>query len=76
MGNIPSDEYWGDQLPRLINYGKHGRLNLRSIKLYADGMILFYAQSSSYLVFFAQVLLALGVLLYLHPIQINLTRVD
>lgn len=39
MGNIPSDEYWGNQLPRLINYGKHGRLNLRSVKLYADGMI-------------------------------------
>jgi hypothetical protein len=40
MGNIPSNEYWGNQLPRLINYGKHGRLNLRSVKLYADGMIL------------------------------------
>jgi len=39
MGNIPSNEYWGNQLPRLINYGKHGRLNLRSIKLYADGAL-------------------------------------
>ncbi|KAF8797602.1 hypothetical protein BYT27DRAFT_7204413 [Phlegmacium glaucopus] len=39
MGNIPSNEYWGNQLPRLINYGKHGRLNLRSVKLFADGAL-------------------------------------
>ena len=45
MGNIPSNEYWGNQLPRLINYGKHGRLNLRSVKLYADGMILLLKKS-------------------------------
>ena len=44
MGNVPSDEYWGNRLPRLINYGKHGRLNLRSVKLYADGMMLLVAQ--------------------------------
>ena len=37
MGNVPSDEYWGDQIPRLINYGKHHRLNVRGVKLYADG---------------------------------------
>ena len=45
MGNIPSNEYWGNRLPRLINYGKHGRLNLRSVKLYADGMILLLKRS-------------------------------
>jgi predicted amidohydrolase YtcJ len=45
MGNIPSNEYWGNQLPRLIDYGKHGRLNLRSVKLYADGMVLFLNRS-------------------------------
>lgn len=37
MGNVPSDEYWGAQIPRLIDYGKHGRLNVRSVKLVADG---------------------------------------
>jgi hypothetical protein len=51
MGNIPSNEYWGNQLPRLINYGKHGRLNLRSVKLYADGMIYCYSKSSILLLF-------------------------
>ena len=75
MGNIPSNEYWGDQLPRLINYGKHGRLNLRSVKLYADGMGLFL-NNLSYLTFPAQVHLALGALLYLLPIQINPTHKD
>ncbi|PPQ73805.1 hypothetical protein CVT24_007257 [Panaeolus cyanescens] len=39
LGNIPSDEYWGNQLPRMINHGKDGRLNLRGIKLYADGAL-------------------------------------
>ncbi|KAF9054163.1 amidohydrolase family-domain-containing protein [Panaeolus papilionaceus] len=39
LGNIASDEYWGDQLPRMINHGKHGRLNLRGIKLYSDGAL-------------------------------------
>ena len=45
MGNIPSNEYWGNQLPRLIDYGKHGRLNLRSVKLYTDGTILLLKRS-------------------------------
>ena len=45
MGNTPSNEYWGDQVPRLFNYGKHGRLNLRSVKLYADGMMVFLKKS-------------------------------
>ncbi|KAF8643124.1 hypothetical protein AX16_009216 [Volvariella volvacea WC 439] len=40
MGNVPKDDgYWGDKLPRLINYGKHGRLNLRSVKLFSDGAL-------------------------------------
>ena len=49
MGNIPSNKYWGNQLPRLINYGKHGRLNLRSVKLYADGTILLLKRSTVFL---------------------------
>ena len=77
MGNIPSNEYWGNQLPRLINYGKHGRLNLRSVKLYADGMILLLRRSIILLFGVpAQVLLVHGALLYLHPIQINLIPKD
>ncbi|KIM41742.1 hypothetical protein M413DRAFT_444990 [Hebeloma cylindrosporum] len=39
MGSAASGEYWGDQLPQLINYGKDGRLTLRSVKLYADGAL-------------------------------------
>ncbi|KAK0497638.1 amidohydrolase 3 [Armillaria luteobubalina] len=39
MGSVSSDEYWGTQLPRLINYGKDGRLNLRSVKLFTDGAL-------------------------------------
>ena len=78
MGNIPSDEYWGNQLPRLINYGKHGRLNLRSIKLFADGIFFFFLKGKSIAPSnpLPQVLLALGALLYLHPTRINLIRLD
>ena len=32
-----SDQYWGDRIAPLKDYGKHGRLNFRSVKLYADG---------------------------------------
>ncbi|KAF9478553.1 hypothetical protein BDN70DRAFT_879782 [Pholiota conissans] len=39
MGNNGSADYWGDTLPHLINYGKHGRLTLRSVKLIADGAL-------------------------------------
>ncbi|KAK7441742.1 hypothetical protein VKT23_016405 [Stygiomarasmius scandens] len=39
MGNVPSDVYWGDKIPRLINYGKAGRLTVRSIKLFTDGAL-------------------------------------
>lgn len=37
MGNVESNEYWGNKIPRLINYGIDGRLNLRSVKLFTDG---------------------------------------
>jgi hypothetical protein len=38
MGHIVgSDEYWGSQIPRLEDYGVHRRLNVRSVKLVADG---------------------------------------
>lgn len=37
MGNVLSDEYWGAQIPRLINHGAHGRLTVRAIKLFTDG---------------------------------------
>ncbi|RDB23930.1 putative amidohydrolase YtcJ [Hypsizygus marmoreus] len=39
MGNVQSDVYWGSRIPRLTNYGKHGRLNIRSVKLFADGAL-------------------------------------
>jgi len=39
MGNVPSENYWGTQIPRLLNFGRHGRLNIRSIKLYTDGAL-------------------------------------
>ncbi|KAK2465124.1 hypothetical protein APHAL10511_002816 [Amanita phalloides] len=39
MGYSERDEYWGNKIPRLINYGKHSRLNLRSVKLFSDGAL-------------------------------------
>ncbi|TFK37702.1 amidohydrolase family-domain-containing protein [Crucibulum laeve] len=39
MGNVNSDEYWGAQIPRLVDYGKRGRLNVRSVKLFTDGAL-------------------------------------
>jgi len=39
MGHVMSDEYWGFQIERLINYGKHRRLTIRSIKIIADGAL-------------------------------------
>ncbi|KAF8499903.1 amidohydrolase family-domain-containing protein [Hysterangium stoloniferum] len=38
MGKIDSNEYWGDQIPRMIDYG-NGRLTVRSIKLVSDGAL-------------------------------------
>lgn len=37
MGHIESDEYWGKNITRLIDYGIAERLNLRSVKLFTDG---------------------------------------
>jgi predicted amidohydrolase YtcJ len=39
MGYVTSDDYWGSQIPRLINYGLHKRLTVRSVKLFADGAL-------------------------------------
>jgi len=39
MGYTPGEEYWGDKTPRLIDYGKQQRLNLRSVKLFMDGAL-------------------------------------
>lgn len=38
MGNLPAEEYWGANIERLSDYGQHGRLNVRSVKLFTDGM--------------------------------------
>ncbi|KAG8864034.1 hypothetical protein FRB96_006907 [Tulasnella sp. 330] len=38
MANSAEDEYWGEKIPRLIGYG-NDRLNLRSVKLVADGAL-------------------------------------
>ncbi|PFH49981.1 hypothetical protein AMATHDRAFT_75863 [Amanita thiersii Skay4041] len=37
MGHASESEYWGPNITRLINHGKHGRLNCRAIKLVSDG---------------------------------------
>jgi len=42
MGYVGSNEYWGNQIPRLVNYGLGQRLNLRSIKLIADGALVLH----------------------------------
>ncbi|KIY69253.1 hypothetical protein CYLTODRAFT_394012 [Cylindrobasidium torrendii FP15055 ss-10] len=39
MGNVQSEEYWGSKIQRLVNYGKDGRLNVRSVKLFTDGAL-------------------------------------
>jgi len=39
MGRIASNDYWGDKIPRLHNYGPAGRLTVRSIKLVSDGAL-------------------------------------
>lgn len=39
MGFSFSDEYWGPQIPRMVNHGPDGRLTVRSIKLFADGAL-------------------------------------
>ncbi|KAH9921109.1 amidohydrolase family-domain-containing protein [Fomitopsis serialis] len=37
MANEESSEYWGGRFKRLEDYGRDGRLNLRSVKLFTDG---------------------------------------
>uniref|UniRef100_A0A8H7XPQ0 Amidohydrolase 3 domain-containing protein n=1 Tax=Psilocybe cubensis TaxID=181762 RepID=A0A8H7XPQ0_PSICU len=39
MGKVDSEEYWGNQIPRLHDYGMHGRLNIQGIKIVADGAL-------------------------------------
>ncbi|KAG1731424.1 amidohydrolase family-domain-containing protein [Suillus lakei] len=39
MGNVNSDDYWGNQIPRLIQHGFGGRLTVRSVKLFTDGAL-------------------------------------
>ncbi|KAG2068318.1 hypothetical protein BDR04DRAFT_1232852 [Suillus decipiens] len=39
MGNVNSDDYWGNQIPRLIQHGFGGRLTVRSVKLFLDGAL-------------------------------------
>ncbi|KAF6755469.1 amidohydrolase family-domain-containing protein [Ephemerocybe angulata] len=42
MANSPSTTYWGNDttsFPRLYNYGKDERLNLRAVKLFTDGAL-------------------------------------
>ncbi|KAG2125151.1 amidohydrolase family-domain-containing protein [Suillus clintonianus] len=39
MGSVNSDDYWGDQIPRLIQHGVGGRLTVRSVKLFTDGAL-------------------------------------
>ncbi|KAG1807812.1 amidohydrolase family-domain-containing protein [Suillus subaureus] len=39
MGNVNSDDYWGSQIPRLIQHGFGGRLTVRSVKLFLDGAL-------------------------------------
>lgn len=40
MGYSTSVEYWGNDtttFPKMHNYGKHGRLNFRAVKMFTDG---------------------------------------
>jgi hypothetical protein len=38
MGNVASEEYWGDKIPKVEGYGQDHRLNIKSVKLFTDGM--------------------------------------
>ena len=39
MGYVASNDYWGSQIPRLIDHGLHKRLTVRSVKLFSDGAL-------------------------------------
>lgn len=54
MAHVRDDQgYWGNKIPRLVNYGKHGRLTIRSVKLFSDGwmrsLLGFYTPSNGLL---------------------------
>ncbi|KAI0718483.1 amidohydrolase family-domain-containing protein [Fomitopsis betulina] len=39
MANEETSEHWGGRFERVEDYGKDGRLNLRSVKLFTDGAL-------------------------------------
>ncbi|KAF5314329.1 hypothetical protein D9619_011773 [Psilocybe cf. subviscida] len=39
LANNGTGEYWGSSIEKLHNYGTHGRLNLRGVKLFSDGAL-------------------------------------
>ena len=39
MGRVTPDTYRSPQIPRLIDYGLHRRLTVRSVKLISDGAL-------------------------------------
>ncbi|EED78577.1 predicted protein [Postia placenta Mad-698-R] len=39
MGNEEEPKYWGGRFEKLEDYGKDGRLNMKSIKLFTDGKL-------------------------------------
>ena len=38
MGGSENTTYWGDTIPRLEDYGEAHHLNVRSVKLFTDGL--------------------------------------
>ena len=39
MARVSSDTYLSPQISRLVDYGLHGRLTVRSVKLFSDGAL-------------------------------------
>lgn len=48
MGNSENTTYWGNNIPRLEDYGTDERLNVKSIKLFTDGEFLPYVRSNQH----------------------------
>ena len=46
MGNSENTTYWGGNIPRLEDYGTEERLNVKSIKLFTDGIYILTSASS------------------------------
>lgn len=44
MANEETSEHWGGRFERVEDYGKDGRLNLRSVKLFTDGTLCLTAE--------------------------------